>query len=339
MKQFALKLLLFIGIFFSANICIGLILRIPKNNLIKENKYHPAQQWQDFYSQHPKSIDLFFFGSSHAYRGFNPIVFDSILNIASFNMGGSCQTPTTAFFVLKEVLSTQAPKMIIYELEWLNFDIKDQYVNALYNIDFMRVLRIRCDFLWQGFSIKDKLMVLLPAFRYRNNIYDLFLKPIVKKIKKSSFLDKSTDNYIGKGYIQRNDTIPFEQLKHSRYSTIYAPPDFDVVSTRKHFNRNVFFLNRFIALCKSKNIKLIFVASPLPPTVLNHFNDYKKGYHFINSIGESNGVDYIDYNFIQDKIKFTDTDFYDDNHLNSGGSLKFSIDLAKKIAPLLRKLP
>src|SRR5437870_3052083 len=132
--KITLKVFLFVLVFFVLNLIVGYILSIPKRKLIEAGYFHPQKRWSEFYQQKKNSIDLLFLGSSHCYRSFNPAIFDEKLGTNSFNMASPSQSPLTSYYVLKEVLKRQSPKIVILEVFWYTFDTTNQYVNALYNL-------------------------------------------------------------------------------------------------------------------------------------------------------------------------------------------------------------
>jgi hypothetical protein len=60
-------------------------------------------------------VDILFLGSSHAYRGFDPRVFQEY-GYTSFNLGSSAQTPVQTKVLLERYLDRLNPKLVIYEV-------------------------------------------------------------------------------------------------------------------------------------------------------------------------------------------------------------------------------
>jgi hypothetical protein len=61
------------------------------------------------------NIDILFIGSSHAYRGFDPRIFEKN-GLKTFNLGTSAQTPLQTEILLNRYLEKLNPKMIIYDV-------------------------------------------------------------------------------------------------------------------------------------------------------------------------------------------------------------------------------
>lgn len=62
-----------------------------------------------------KNPDILFLGSSHAYRGLDPRVFEKE-GISSFNLGSSSQSPLNTKVLLHQYLDKIKPKMVVYEV-------------------------------------------------------------------------------------------------------------------------------------------------------------------------------------------------------------------------------
>jgi len=61
-----------------------------------------------------KDIDVLIVGSSHAYRGIDPRIFEKE-GITAFNLGSSSQTPINTKALLHQYLDKIEPKMVLYE--------------------------------------------------------------------------------------------------------------------------------------------------------------------------------------------------------------------------------
>ncbi|MDR5590593.1 hypothetical protein RE431_08075 [Christiangramia sp. SM2212] len=66
-------------------------------------------------SERISSPDVVFLGSSHAYYSFDPVFFDKI-GVSSFNWGTSQQTHPQTQMVIKEYITQNKPKLVIYEV-------------------------------------------------------------------------------------------------------------------------------------------------------------------------------------------------------------------------------
>jgi hypothetical protein len=262
-----------------------------------------------------------FLGSSHCYRSFNPKIFDDVLKTTTFNMGSSSQTPITSYFVLKEILKTQKPKYVVMEIYWRTFASDEQFTNATYNLEYMRDRRNKIEFLRHGYQPRDLINFLFPSFRYRNNVQDA-----LRSLMGKTVASEPGDIYDGKGFVANPTIISKDNLVKNNHFKDYV---FDPKELKA---RNLEYLKKIIRLCKSENIQLVFVTSPLPPSSLNGIQNYSDIYDYFLNIAHDEGISYLDYNVLAEHDMFFDADFKDDNHLNVSGVAKISSDLAGKLA-------
>jgi hypothetical protein len=67
-------------------------------------------------------VDLLFLGSSHAYRGFDPRIFQEE-GIRTFNLGSSSQTPLQTRILLNRYLDQLNPEQVIFEVYPVTFEL------------------------------------------------------------------------------------------------------------------------------------------------------------------------------------------------------------------------
>lgn len=321
MKRLLFKSGAFIFLFFVLNSFIGVFLEKPKDIQIAKKKYDSYWRWKEFYDQPERSLDLVFLGSSHSFESFDPRIFDEVLGIKSFNMGSPSQSPVTSYFVLREVLETQKPKVIVYEVYWNSFLSDDSSADAGHNIDYMRSFKNRRDMFMEAFTAQGMLNHILSSLRYRGNFRDAVLNLFGQDIT-----SQKDFTYESKGYVSSQGVV-------SKGFLYNGNPFKDYVFDRKMVKtKQVNYLERIIQLCRSKGIIVMFVTSPLPPASLGMMKNYAHIHGFFNEIAQSHQIEYLDYNVMHnDKDLFTDHDFKDCDHLNVKGVLKLDKDLALKL--------
>lgn len=308
-----------------------------------KSSFHPRLRWSEFYSFN-KNIDMVFLGSSHAYRSFDPHIFDPGLGITSFNMGSSNQNPVDSYYVLKEVLKYHKPKLVVFEQYYVLASGEDtDFTSATYNFDFMKPSLNKLACLFGEFNPKDYLRAIFRSVRYKDN----WNKPEIinqnidrlKSSISSMFTAKKTDIapsatetgeiYRGRGYVSNDGVASIKELTINNKFKGYNNLKFN--SKRLDYDKRV------IELCKKNNIKILLVTAPFPPTSLNLVGDYKSLHDTYQRIADKNGVNYVDYNYIN-KVKklFKDNNFKDSDHLNASGVKILDKDLMRYIKPLLQ---
>ncbi len=314
MYIFFKQLIIFIVAFFIISAIIG----IELSNSRDLSEYYPAQRWNQFYDQEKESLDLVFLGSSYSYRSFIPAYFDSVLEINSFNLGSSTQTPMTSYFVLKEALRYQKPKLVVMEVCDNTLSITDNYKSGIHNIDFIQSFDVRIELMLSHFNLSQIAEYMIPMYRFNNYKTALFSG---RKKKIRHMVDKDVySKYYNRGYVATFPKSNFEEIKFSNTSQRVD---------RKWDYEQLEYLNKVSILCKENGIKLICVVHPVNPTIFKNIINYQDLSEKYHSLAEINDIEIIDFNLEPTDIKTQD--FYDANHLFHKGALKISAALANRL--------
>jgi len=183
-----------------------------KRNLIG---YFPLLRWNEFYQQSENTLDLIFLGSSHAYVSFIPDTFDVKLNCNSFNMGSSSQSLLSSIFILKEIIKTQSPKIVILELNHNSLYQTKEFNNACHNFDNMKFSGNKVEYIWQTCDCKELLEVLFPIYRFNNFKSLLFSNNSPLKSTVNTYTANKTAKlkYEGKGFVKAIRNKQFLHIK------------------------------------------------------------------------------------------------------------------------------
>jgi hypothetical protein len=277
--------------------------------------YDHGLRWDDFYKQKENTIDVLFIGSSHCYRTFNPVIFDTILDCTSFNLGSGGQSPFTGFFVLKEALDYQNPKVVLMEVFYGPFEIADDFENAMYNYDYMREGGSK-KAMYRELNLKDKIRLCFPAYRFSSGLKVMFSKEKVN----ADLYSKSV--YMGRGYVETD-----------------LPPDFfkpDTIGFKskeiKIQDKQIAYFDSIEALCRRNNAQLVLVTQPVHPAFAYRFQ-YIDPNGFLDSLAAKHNLLRIDGNKLFNGY-FTGADFYDSHHFNKNGATRFSKLIAEQLKSL-----
>ena len=246
------------------------------------------------------NIDILFCGSSHAYRGFNTNIFrDSGYTV--FNLGSSSQTHIQTEILLKRYLTQVKPKLVIYEVNPEIFTMKG--VESAIDI----ISNDKNDF--ESIKMVFKIQSLM-AF---NTLNYTFLYDIINRNKAfSENKQKDEDTYIEGGYVEKkltnNKTLNISQNK------------FKIDINKKQIQS----FENALSLISKTNCKVILVFAPITSRTYNTFENLELFSKMMSTYGK-----YYDFNKI---IILNDTtDFYDSEHLNINGVLKFNNKLIQVI--------
>jgi hypothetical protein len=241
-----------------------------------------------------KEYDYLFFGSSHAYKSFDPAIFQRH-GFSSYNMGTTNQSPLNTYCLLKHI-PFRAKKIIleVYPEASNNtgkeafFDINNNYGNipALSEMA-CRINDLRC----------YNLLSINPLIHWYNQ-----KRPVINPA-----------NYLG--YVETD----------SVYQGPVIPSK--LILYEKTFTSQLKYIQLIAELCRQKNTELILVYAPVPEDhhLVNeglfiqkiYLLSHKESIRFIN-LGRAHQLSHRDY-------------FYDNDHLNKKGVAIFNEELIKKL--------
>ena len=95
-----------------------------------DNTWPTSATYAGFYQLPKDSIDVLFFGSSHAAAGFIPQELYNNYGITSYNLGCEQQNLLVSYYWLKEALHTQSPKVVILDTYMLHTYISAEPLNT-----------------------------------------------------------------------------------------------------------------------------------------------------------------------------------------------------------------
>ena len=249
-----------------------------------------------------KNIDILFAGSSHAFRGFDPRIFENA-GYSTFNIGSSGQTPLQTKYLLEQYIDELHPKILITEVYPLlltndgvesSLDIisNNKDVNGLKLVWLHKNFRVLNTFIYSSFY---------NSYRSRSYNREIELLP--------------TDTYIGKGYVERK--MLYNKVKdYKQEELIYLELQFD-------------FLDKVDEICKNRGVLPIYVMAPIDNKLYGSFVNIDLFEERMENLGI-----FYDFNKL---MKLNDTlHFYDSHHLNQNGVELFNRELIKILNSLDR---
>ncbi len=260
-----------------------------------------VNQMQALYRQPEESIDVFFVGSSKVYCDIATGVLWDNYGIAAFDLGGAEAPSWVSYYMLKEALKTQRPKVICYEVSAsAMFSFLTQADNwATDNSYGMKWNSNRIDNLRVN-SQEDEFYERLNPFNIMHGRY--------KDLCENDFRNiRDTANY--KGFDPRDRSID-----------INTPATNDITETEPCTEKEVEYIGKLIDLANSEGIPILLFASPydLP-------ENHRKILNYVFEFADSKGVEYIDFNKRYDEIGMDFShDMADTGHLSYSGNYKFT---------------
>ena len=203
-----------------------------------------------FRNLNDNTLDVLALGSSHMQYAFDPGVYYAETGYYSYVMGSSCQPMETTYYMLKEVLKTQHPSVVIVDVFTLLPQSNVCYADGMYYkaIDMMEgTNRIEA-----GLDIPVEEVRTTYAFDLimnHSNWKDMAFskwKEIIEGAKPTKEI-----NWIG-GYVRQEPSV-FEPVSPDVYR---VNDDVDLSDEEKYE------LDRIIDLCRQENIYLLFTKTP-----------------------------------------------------------------------------
>jgi len=243
------------------------------NSRLKELKQNP-------------DVDVFAFGSSHTYRGFDPRIFKKH-EISLFNMGSSMQTPIQIKTLIKRYITKIAHKKVILEVYPYPFCL-DGIESA---VDLIANDRNDKHSLSMALDINNIKTYNTLIFGYLNDQFS----------GKSDFIENpifENDTYVNGGFVEKKLSY-ISCTSFNEMSWNYKETQFEV-------------FEEILALLKAQNVEIILVYAPIPKVLYNAVNNQEIFHERMETYGP-----YYNFNEI---LQLTDTlHFFDANHLNQIG--------------------
>lgn len=254
---------------------------------------HTLQRFRE--ASHTKEVDILFLGSSHAYRSFDPRIFDAAGH-RTFNMGSKSQTPLNSYYLLKHYLPSLRPKVVVYECNFYVLESEDGFESLR---DLIVNLPLSKDIFLMAAASRSPRAV--------NWVLSEFFGRLTVPLEKREQQTVDDQAYIPGGYVETTLT--------SVGKVRVAPRDL------KLSTRQLKYLERIARMCAEYRTKVIFVVQPLPKERLERMSNYERPSGQIKKLAFKLKVEYHDFNELM--ILDSKLDYMDDDHLNAEGVKKF----------------
>ena len=253
-----------------------------------------------FYDIEEDTLDVLCIGSSHSYHSIQPNLLWGEYGIPSYVMSSPGQSVPCSYYLLKEMLNYQSPKVVL--LETYCFRDKRLYRSEgilRQAVDGMRFGKTKIEMVedfFPDYTWKEKLSYYIPFLMYHDRWSEL---------KSEDF----SQNAWMKGGVLNFNQVPQEEPEFPE-----EPLPLSKV-TRKY-------LNKIIQLCEENGIGLVIYASPIANTgaVVEALGSNLA----VEKFTAKRGIPFLFYQKTDDLGIDYETDFYDDQHLNTYGTEKLT---------------
>lgn len=266
-------------------LCVGMVNEWLKPKYYYNDVYPSTNTFQDFYRLEKNTVDVLFFGSSHAVCSLNPQVIYDTYGITSYNLGTEQQSLVVTYYWLREALKYQSPKAVVIDTYMLH-KFSDNYVYNDMNcsepavrkaMDNMRLSPLK----WEAAQTiartdptQSSLSYLLPNIRYH-----------------SRWTELGEDDFTQSSMVTHGALKGFTIMDGTDETLTYTPfraEDADAVEGDIKMEPSATYLRKTIDLCKEKGIQVILINIPCAESI--------QRYRSTRDFADECGVPFYDFN-------------------------------------------
>lgn len=256
------------------------------------------------------SIDVLCLGSSHMWRGLDPLTLYHEHGFSVYNYGCVAQKINTTLLFLQDAFRMQSPRVIIIDAFYAN-RLND---NKTFNSELYSTKHI-------SFS-KNKLAYLHSIFGWDIEAYFAYLFPLASFHSNWETLFSVEDKTGIVPYRDLHETLGFA------YSVSVTPSYLPSPGTKEQLpldSKAVAVLDEIVALCKDHDAQLIFIVIP-----------YEKEYQYdaaMRDYASKNDCLFLNlFDHLQEIGLDVSSDFSDTSHLNASGAAKVASFIGQYLA-------
>lgn len=245
-------------------------------------------------------FDVLFFGSSHMELFVSPMDLWRDYGITSYNFGSPEQGLPVTYWVMKNAIAYNKPKVIVVDMHMFNLEGKysgDEYLH--FGLDSFPLTNTKMEAIKEMTKSKEEFIeMIFKLGKYHGNW---------KNISEAFF--KNLDYYMmgsmSYGYYRTMNVVPFEQH-----------PLINGVADVSSDSESYIYTKKIIELCKEEGIELLFVSTPFVCD-----SNLQMNIHAAEKIAEKNNIPYINFVDMNSVIDMR-VDMYDEGHVNQSGMHK-----------------
>lgn len=287
---------------------IGMIIIQTLTHVFVPKWVHPVDpaspRFDGFYSEKKDTLDVLVIGASDVGRGYSPITVWNKYGITSYNLGTSNQTMSLAYYVTKEAIKYQHPKVIVLDMDatFVDYDAPEGEYRKLF--DNMKLDEVKLKAIFDDkVRADDQLSYIFPLLRFHARWDKLEAKDFKKSLKK----EYQAISY--KGMAMNSDIKPYIDTKK------YMDEKGEVAIIPEE---NLYYIDKIVQLCKENGIELLWTE--IPSATSWSLSRSKK----TQELADKYGIEFIDFNYesIRNELKFDWKKHTADvgNHLNVNGA-------------------
>lgn len=257
---------------------------------------------QSLYAQPKNSIDVLLVGNSHSGINIDTATLYDEYGIAAYNLWGGVQPLWNSYYNILEALKTQHPKLIVLEVMAATSDYEySEEQTQIKNTAGMRLSANKLNAVAAS-APEDRRLNLLLGFPLYHGRFDELTAEDFKHFPWSEGLENFKGSTLRYG-VGRYEHVGVDEI------TELSPI----------MDKELDYLTRIIALCKSEDIPLLLLKTPSVERTATQ--------PYLNSVAvlaEENDLEFINMNLMDAELDITEADWSLDAHLNADGARKIS---------------
>ncbi len=273
-----------------------------------------------FFSLPDHTVDVLFAGTSHVYCSYIPQKIYNDTGITSAVLATSSQSYQNTYWLLKEALQHQQPKVVVLDIHSITSAVDEAVQNYRLHytsgISSMPDLSLNKIFAYRDITssrkgwVKDMTVYDAYGFLEYKNEYD---RGASNPVSIANLMINPVSEYKTFGYFPTDSVHPMTTLE----PCIPSSSAWTDLKQTEDFHQ----LQRIIRLLQDKGIPLLFVRAPYHTSVLDDHQLYSQAFEWI----EEQKIPLIDFfDLIEETGINLKTDFRDEDHLNYLGSKKIT---------------
>lgn len=190
----------------------------------------PTRTIVGFYEEEKDSLEVIMTGTSHVMYGFSPMELYEQYGILSYNTATSGQTIEPSYYILKECLRTQKPKVVIYDVSSMWLGTGDDVVWR-HVLDGMKFSATKMEFArtYSEYNQDWSLVgAIFPMWRYHTNWKTLTKSSFTDFFRNKRFYSKGycmTTRYANSGVTVDAMNLVVEELRDNQEGASYIYED------------------------------------------------------------------------------------------------------------------